>query len=311
MAEGVTTVTQVAERAHRIITSKLSSVSTQEAEKDAQITPVLADKSALEAQEVFEFFTREMIAVHDELVKRTRTLEMANHRLEEIDALKTRLLGDLAHDLRAPLASILLKLDLIERGKPENQERYLNDIRAQVRRLGHMMESMLDLTRIYMSNPVQHFADLDFNHLIQTVFDGHREQARLAKLDYVYVAMPALPVVRGEREQLERVFENIIGNALKYTLEGCVQVTTGVAADRQWVWCAVQDTGIGIAAEDVATLFDRFRRGRVATEAKIQGTGLGLAIAKEIVELHGGRITVESAVGTGSTFRVTLPTVEV
>jgi signal transduction histidine kinase len=311
MAKGTSTDTQLADRTHRIITSKLGNGGVPVANKPTQIAPLLAEKSPVEAQEVFDFFTREMMAVHDELVKRTRALEVANHRLEEIDALKTRLLGDLAHDLRAPLASILLKLDLIERGKPENQERYLNDIRGQVRRLGHMMESMLDLTRIYMSNPVQHFADLDLNQLVQGVFDGHREQARLSRLDYAFVATPALPVVRGEREQLERVFENIIGNALKYTLAGSVQVTTGASADGRWVWCAVQDTGIGIAAEDVPTLFDRFRRGRVATEAKIQGTGLGLAIAKEIVELHGGHITVETAVGSGSTFRVTLPTVEV
>jgi two-component system phosphate regulon sensor histidine kinase PhoR len=263
--------------------------------------------STQETNLVLEFFTAEMMAAHDELVKRTRKLEEANHRLQELDQLKTRLVGDVAHELRAPLASILLKIDLVERDKPENQERHLNDVRRQVRRLGHMIENILDLTRIYMTNPIERFLDVDVNVLISTVVKAHHQEALAANLSLVWKPGSNLPPVYGELEQLERAFTNLTGNAIKYTLAGTVTVMTRWDGDRNRVVVEIADTGIGIAPEDVPRLFSRFHRGRLAEAANITGTGLGLAIVKEIIEIHNGTIEVESEAGVGTRFRVLLP----
>jgi signal transduction histidine kinase len=119
---------------------------------------------------------------------------------------------------------------------------------------------------------------------------------------------PVLPGVRGEREQLERVFVNVIGNAIKYTPKGSIDIQLTHDLARRLVCVSVRDSGIGIAADDIPNLFNRFQRGKLAAQAGIDGSGLGLAIVKDIVDVHGGRIEVESAPGKGSTFKVYLPT---
>ena len=117
----------------------------------------------------------------------------------------------------------------------------------------------------------------------------------------------ALPRVSGEVNQLGQMATNLVANAIAYTPSGSVRVSTRTDAERGQVCLQVQDTGMGIDPEDVPHLFERFYRGRRATQSDIPGTGLGLAIVKEIVDLHGGRIEVESAPDEGSTFRVWLP----
>jgi signal transduction histidine kinase len=261
-----------------------------------------------EMQQVLTFFTTEMMSAHEELLKRARALEAANHRLKEIDELKTRLLGDVAHELRAPLTGMLLKLDLLERGKPENQARYVEDLRGQVRRLGHMIENILDMTRIYMTNPADRFSEIDLPVLLGEIVDQKRIHARQKQLSLTLQTPPVLPGVRGEREQLERVFVNVIGNAIKYTPKGSIDIQLTNDLARRLVCVSVRDSGIGIAADDIPNLFNRFQRGKLAAQAGIDGSGLGLAIVKDIVDVHGGRIEVESAPGKGSTFKVYLPT---
>ncbi len=261
-----------------------------------------------EMQQVLTFFTTEMMSAHEELLKRARALEEANHRLEEIGELKTRLLGDVAHELRTPLTGMMLKLDLIERGKPENQARYVEDVRVQVRRLGQMIENILDMTRIYMTNPAERFVEVDLHALIGETVERKGILARQKDLTVNYLPLPYVPKVRGERDQLERVLENVLGNAIKYTLRGTIDIVLQHDALRSQVCVAVRDTGIGIAPEDLPQLFNRFHRGKLASEAGIDGSGLGLAIVKDILDVHGGHIEVESTPGQGSTFRVWLPT---
>jgi signal transduction histidine kinase len=116
-----------------------------------------------------------------------------------------------------------------------------------------------------------------------------------------------LPSVCIARDQLVRVAQNLVANAINYTPAGHVRVSTHLAEERGQVCLRVQDTGIGIEPEELPRLFERFYRSPRAVESGVAGTGLGLAIVKEIVDLHGGEIEVESRVGEGSTFRVWLP----
>ncbi len=259
-----------------------------------------------EEREILSFFANEMLGVHDELIKRTRALEEANHRLQEIDQLKTRLVGDVAHELRGPLASMLIKLDLLERGKPENQARYVQEIRQQVHRLSDMIENILDLSRIYMSNPAERFSDISINELVSSVIEQFAPNARSAGLVLEWKPGTFIPATRGEREQLERVFSNLIDNAIKYTPQGSVIVASGWDSESRRIYVDIQDTGLGIAPEDLPQLFSRFHRGRRVEDAAIPGTGLGLAIVKEIVNLHGGEIQVQTELNKGSCFRILL-----
>ncbi|MCC6614557.1 MAG: HAMP domain-containing histidine kinase [Anaerolineae bacterium] len=261
------------------------------------------DELSKEAQEILYFFTSEMLSAHDELLKRSRALEEANHRLQEIDQLKTRLVGDVAHELRSPLASMMIKLDLIERGNPDSRARHVEDMRRQVRRLSTMIENILDLTRIYMSNPAERFTDIDLNELVEGVVEQHRPSAQTAGLTLIWKPEPQLPQVRGEREHLERAFANLVNNAIKYTPQGTVIVASGWDAETCRVYVDVQDTGLGIEPRDLPMLFSRFHRGRQAEAANIPGTGLGLAIVKEIVDLHSGEVQVQTKLNEGSRFR--------
>ncbi len=295
----------------RVVTSKLSLSGAarelrEQSQPDTIVIPVQEENTS-DVRQMLDFFTGEMMAVHDELIKRTHALEQANRRLQEIDLLKTRFVSDVAHELRAPLASIMVKLDLIDRDAPENRDRHVSEVRRQVRRLGQMIESILDLTRIYMSNPADHFAPVDLNLLAEQVLEHQLETAVAAGLELTWSPHEPLPHVLGDYAHLERVLQNLIGNAVKYTRQGSVALSTTWDESAQRVVFAVADTGIGIAPEDLPRLFTRFYRGRRAEEAGIPGSGLGLAIVKEIVEQHGGGIEVESEIGVGSVFRVLLP----
>jgi len=292
----------------KLVTTKLNPEVLRSIEASSKRTSQIpaipgGEELSKEAQDILYFFTSEMLSAHDELLKRSRALEEANHRLKEIDQLKTRLVGDVAHELRSPLASMMIKLDLIERGNAEARPRHVEDMRQQVRRLSTMIENILDLTRIYMSNPAEKFTDIDLNELVAGVVEEYRAEAQSAGLALIWKPEMHLPLVRGEREHLERVFDNLINNAIKYTPQGTVTISSGWDGETCRVYVDVQDTGLGIAPRELPILFSRFHRGRQAEIANIPGTGLGLAIVKEIVNLHDGEIQVQTELNEGSRFR--------
>jgi len=117
---------------------------------------------------------------------------------------------------------------------------------------------------------------------------------------------PRLPIVAGDRDRLIQVVSNLVNNAVKYSPEGGM-VTMSSRVDGRYALVSVTDTGIGIPAEEIGHVFERFRRVRSGAAQSIPGTGLGLTIVKQIVEMHGGKIWVESAVGHGSSFHFTIP----
>jgi signal transduction histidine kinase len=263
-----------------------------------------------EAGQVIDFFAAEMFALQEELLKRTQQLEEANRRLEELSQAKSRMMGDVAHELRAPLASMLLKIDLLERGNITHHGRYIGDMRQQVRRLTEMIENLLDLSRVETTNPHERFREVNINNLAQECVKAHQDAARQKGLELRLLFQHAeqARMVRGESEQLTRVLDNLLGNAIKYTQTGSVAVLVHWDTPAARVGVIMRDTGLGIAEEDIPHLFERFHRGRIAEAARIEGSGLGLAIVKEIVTQHNGSIEVESEVGVGSCFRVWLPT---
>ena len=215
-------------------------------------------------------------------------------------------LGIVAHDLRNPLSSIVMQASMLrQRGnEPERRSRRPAEaIERAAKRMNRLIQDLLDVTRMEAGHLVIKQSRLRTQRVVADALEAQRPLAATACLELHVDMAPNLPDVWADRDRLLQVFENLIGNAVKFTEPGG-RITAGAAPRDAEVLFWVADTGAGIVAEDVPHLFDRFWQ---APKAGTPGAGLGLPIVKGIVEAHGGRIWVKSALGRGSTFLFTIP----
>jgi PAS domain S-box-containing protein len=227
----------------------------------------------------------------------------------ELDDLKGRFVSTVSHELRTPLSVVLLQVSTLIKyydRLPDGQRREMvNEIQQQAHILRELIEDILELSRFdaKRSMPQKQWFDLaghceELVSLLQpSISEKHLRLNFVQNLESSYV--------RADPQQVMRVLRNLVSNAIKYTPEGG-QITLEVERVDGEVRLAVSDTGIGIAPEEQLYIFDRFYRSEQAARMA-SGTGLGLSITKEIVDLHGGRIELESAPGQGSTFTIYLP----
>jgi signal transduction histidine kinase len=239
------------------------------------------------------------------VVERTRELAEANLRLTELDQLKSKFVSDVSHELRTPIANLKLYVELLQRGSAEKRAHYLTVLKQQAGRLTQLIEDILNLSRLELGGGRVTFGPVNLNYIVDQVVTAHQPRAEATGLTLTFAPGLDLPPVRGEVNQLAQVVTNLLVNALNYTLEGAVRVSTFQTT--QEACLQVKDTGIGIDSEDLPNVFDRFYRGRRSQRSETPGTGLGLAIVKEIVDVHDGRIEVNSQVKQGTTFKVWLP----
>jgi len=222
-------------------------------------------------------------------------------------ALRDRVLGVVAHDLRSPLSAILMQTSALTRRGQELERRSpkpLELIHRAAMRMNRLIQDLLDVARMEAGQLTIERARLSAGGLIAEAVDMQKPLASASSLELRVDMAPEVAEVWGDRHRLLQVFENLIGNALKFTnAGGCI--TVGAVSQDHEVVFRVTDTGGGIAPENQSNVFDRFWQ---ASKAGRRGAGLGLPITKGIVEAHGGRIWVESAVGKGSTFFFTIPT---
>lgn len=254
---------------------------------------------ATELEARVEQRTRQLAAANAELAE-------ANSRLQELDTLKSKFISDVSHELRTPVTSLMLYLDLLEHGKPEKRAQYLRTATQQAMRMRQLIEDILDLSRLERDKADLPNAPIDLNAVLDQAVMAQLPRAEAAGLQLTVELAADLPLVRGDINRLLQVATNLVTNAVNYTSSGKVHVRSFHQADRAGF--EVQDTGMGIAPEDLPHLFERFYRGRRVSQSSVRGTGLGLSIVKEIVDWHGGQIEVRSVVGAGSTFSVWLPT---
>jgi PAS domain S-box-containing protein len=236
---------------------------------------------------------------------RTAELSAANERLTELDRLKSKFIADVSHELRTPLTVLNTRVYLLERSRPEQWDGYLTSLRDQIERLTRFVNTILDLSRLELGGGKIEFSPVDLNEVVEQVSDALAPRAESSGLRLNVECSHGLPRVRGEFNQLAQVATNLIANAINYTPNGRIDVHT-LLRDEQ-IGLKVQDTGMGISATDLSHLFERFYRGEKAGQTNLPGSGLGLSIVKEIVDLHGGKIDIESTVGKGTTFTVWLP----
>ncbi len=221
--------------------------------------------------------------------------------------MRDQVLGVVAHDLRNPLGTISLHASALRRPghQPERRNQQHKDaIERATRRMNRLIQDLLDVAVLEGGRLRVEKTQLSPSDLIAEAVETQRALAAATSIELRVDAAPDIPPILGDRDRLLQVFENLIGNALKFTEAGG-QVTAGVAPGESGALFWVADTGRGMTPEELARVFDRFwqasaRSGRL-------GAGLGLPITKGIVEAHGGRIWVESTPGQGSTFFFSIP----
>jgi signal transduction histidine kinase len=220
------------------------------------------------------------------------------------------LISEMVHELRTPLTAILAYADMLMGDSlPEEQRfQFLGTIRSEAERLTDMTNDFLDLARLSSGRARLVWQQVNLADVVRAAVKVVRPQATDKGIQIAVHCPEDVPMVRGDEQRLHQVVLNLLSNAVKYNkLQGSVVTTVNVeAGNHDSVRVSVQDTGRGISDENQARLFEKFFR--VADEeGYVHGTGLGLSIAKQILEVHGGEISVESTLGVGSTFSFILP----
>jgi PAS domain S-box-containing protein len=232
-------------------------------------------------------------------------------RLKNLDRARSRFMNNISHELRTPATTLNAAIYLLRKGdRPEKTEAYLDIMDESTDRLIHLIEDILQVTALDSGRAIDTWQSISLEDVIGIVIDRHRRHAEEVGVALVGFPVPVdLPAVGGDHGRLVQALGEVVENAVVFTPPGGqVTVRTEVVRHdgRPWVTVAVQDTGPGLLPEEQERVFDRFFRGRLAEAGNIPGTGLGLSIAYEIVRAHGGRLTVESAEGNGSTFTLWL-----
>ena len=233
-------------------------------------------------------------------------LEQALERAREVDRLKNEFFANISHELRTPLTLILSPVDeLLGRLQPSPERSALNVVRRNATRLLRMIDDLLDLARLEAGGLRLKVTRLDVPSIVRRAVDNARPAARAKGID-LSDGFEGDPVdTFGDPHRVEIILTNLVGNALKFTPSGgqirvtCEQTTEGTTV-------SVADTGPGISREEQDRIFERFHQTETSERRKQGGVGIGLALARELAELHGGSLTVQSEPGQGSAFRLFL-----
>jgi two-component system, NtrC family, sensor histidine kinase KinB len=233
-------------------------------------------------------------------------LEDITH-LREIDRIKSEFIATASHELRTPLTSVQMGVHLLLEGAAgelsDKQQEVLAACREDCERLEKLMRDLLDLSKIETRESAPHLAPVRPADLLGRAAEDLRPQVEAKDITLKVDVPQSLPAVLADSTQIERVISNLVTNALRYTSRGG-EIAIKVTANEQHVLVSVADTGRGIPAEYLPHIFEKFVQ---VPGAQSGGAGLGLAISKEIVEAHGGQISVQSEVGRGTAFTFSLP----
>ena len=253
--------------------------------------------------------SRELHRLDEEQRVAAEALRGLNDRLSQASRAKSEFLANMSHELRTPLNAILgfteLMLDELYGEVPATLREPLTDIQTNGRHLLRLINDVLDLSKIEAGRLELGGGQYSVQEIVDVVHTSLRSLAIEKGLAFTATAPADIPPARGDGRRLTQCLMNLAGNALKFTRHGRVEID--VRLDGDWLVYRVSDTGIGIPKDEVENVFAEFRQVDAAITREFGGTGLGLSITKRLVEMHGGRIWVESELGKGSTFFFTVP----
>jgi signal transduction histidine kinase len=244
----------------------------------------------------------ENVRLFTEIQEKSRQLEIASQH-------KSQFLANMSHELRTPLNAIIGYTEMMADGLygdvSEKAQGVLERVQNNGRHLLGLINDVLDLSKIEAGQLALAIEEYSVADMVATVLSATESLAKGKGLTLGSDVPAGLPTGSGDARRLTQVLLNLVGNAIKFTDQGSVEVRARQAGERFEL--SVVDSGFGIAPEDQAKIFEEFQQVDNTSTRKKGGTGLGLSISRRIVELHGGRITVESEVGKGSTFKVIVP----
>ena len=233
-----------------------------------------------------------------------------NRRLQQLDKLKDEFLANTSHELRTPLNGIIGIAESLTDGvggeQSEISHKNLAMIISSGRRLERLVNDILDFSQLKEHSLILRQKPLDMRALVQVVLALSEPLVDGKKIALVNAVDPDVPQVYADEDRVQQILHNLVGNAIKFTHEGTVSVSARLLDDKRLEIC-VRDSGIGMSAEALPHIFDAFQQIQGATDRSFGGTGLGLAVTKQLIELHGGTINVESTPDQGSLFSFTLP----
>ena len=302
---------------------RIRSVFTRLGYRSALAIPLLLDQRILGALTVWRrepgsfppetvnllqtFATQSALAIQN--ARLFREIEAKGRELEVASRHKSQFLANMSHELRTPLNAILGYTELLNDGIYGDLPQKAGDVMSRIDRSGKhllgLINDVLDLSKIEAGQLELGLADYSLQEVVHAVVTQVESLAAEKGLALRVALPPGLPAGRGDERRLAQVLLNLVGNAIKFTEAGEVRLAARVDGDAFVV--SVADTGPGIAEADRQRIFDEFQQADSSSTRKKGGTGLGLSIARRIVELHGGRIWVESTVGRGSTFSFQVP----
>lgn len=275
---------------------------------------LVAIEKVAEAMAAGDYAARAIVTGQDEVArlavslnKLAAELEKRIAELKRMDAARRDFVAAVSHELRTPLSIIQSYTEAILDGMvtPEEMKLYLDTIREEVERLKRLTDELLDLRRLETGALKIQQEKLDLGEIARQVAARFQAAPEASKLHF-HVEVSPVPLVLGDKDRLEQVIINLLDNAFRFTPAGG-SVTLKIEPAPEGVALSVQDTGPGIPPEELPYIWEKFYRSDKARARTTGGSGLGLAIVKQIVELHGGRVEVQSRPGEGSTFKVILP----
>jgi len=262
---------------------------------------VLADRMNQMSRELHSLYENQRAAAQE--------LQRLNERLVEASKAKSEFLANMSHELRTPMNAILgfmeMLLDDIYGEVPPDLREPLMDIQVNGKHLLNLINDVLDLSKIEAGRMELALAEYSVQDVVETVGASLQSLASEKGLTFVAGVQPGIPLAVGDGRRIAQCLMNLAGNALKFTKQGRVEVW--VEQKQDLLHYRVSDTGIGIPDDQVEQVFGEFRQVDAAITREFGGTGLGLSITKKFVEMHGGRIWVESVLENGSTFFFEIP----
>ncbi len=241
---------------------------------------------------------------------KNQELEVLNKKLKNMYEMQKEFTSTVSHELRTPLASIKTAIDVVVGGSPgqltQVQKSFLDKAKFNVDRLGRLIDSVLDLSKLESGKMALNFNFDDLGEIIKEVVGNQEVVAQQKKIYLKANVAQAFPKISIDRDKISQVLYNLVHNAIKFTDTGGVVVSLINNEQENNLRVCVEDSGKGIKPEDVPRLFQKFQQLDLPVARRISGTGLGLAICKEIIRQHGGKIWVESEFGKGSRFCFTL-----